>query len=230
MPASVPVPGLNDSQSPADIDSNSLNVTRVGGMVAFIAAILAGVSQLFPIQKSDPTALRIAIPAIEGIIVIGALLAAAIIISADIRGRALAAASALPLPTGTPGKPAAAASAAGPSATAAALVAAPPAAPAPSAASLLQSYKVAISAAANEFDAMDPNDFTVVQGLAKTLAAISAPPGKQVQHNRVETLAQNLEERVTAATNLPEDQRDAAFGALREPIAQLKMSLATLES
>jgi hypothetical protein len=227
VPASVPVPGLNDSQSPADIDSNSLNVTRVGGMVAFIAAILAGVSQLFPVSKSDPTALRIAIPAIEGTIVVGALLAAALIISADIRGRALAAASALPLPAG---KLAAAASAAGPGAAAPALVASPPVSPAPSAASLLQSYKVAISAAANEFDAMDPNDPTVVGGLAKTLATISAPPGKQVQHNQVETLAENLEERVTAATNLPADQRDAALGALREPIAQLKTSLATLGS
>jgi hypothetical protein len=230
--------GLNDSNSPADIDSNSLNVTRVGGTVAFIAAILAGVSQLFPVSTSDPTALRITIPAVEGAIVIGALLTAAIIISADIRGRAVAAASALPLPAGlplpaaTPGTAPAAASAAGRAGPVAAgpVAAAPVAAQVASAASSLQSYKTAISAAANEFDAMDFRDITVVQGLVMTLAALNAPPGKQVQQNQAQSLAKGLEDSVAAATNMPEVERNAAFGRLEDQLARLKALLAALGS
>jgi hypothetical protein len=75
------------------IVSTSLNVTRVGGMAAAIAGAGAAALALFNVDKlKDPAAIVVAAYASSGFIVGAALIAAALIISADTRSRGMTAA------------------------------------------------------------------------------------------------------------------------------------------
>jgi hypothetical protein len=89
----VAIPGLTPDGDPsADISSKALNVTRVGGLGSLIAAVAAASGKVFADAKStDPVALRVAIPAIRGAIIVAALISVSIMISADIKARGLAA-------------------------------------------------------------------------------------------------------------------------------------------
>jgi hypothetical protein len=79
------------------VSSNSLNMTRVGGVTSVIAGAGAAALVLFKVDRaSDPQAIVAAAYASTGIIVTAALLTVAIIISADIRARSKLAASAQP--------------------------------------------------------------------------------------------------------------------------------------
>ena len=71
------------------ISTNTLNVTRVGGLTSLIAAAGGAALLLFNVNKAkDPAAIVVAAYASTGVVVAAALLTAAIIITADIRARA----------------------------------------------------------------------------------------------------------------------------------------------
>lgn len=75
----------------APIKSPALNVPRVGGFATAIAAMGAAALSLFKVEKAtDPESVVAAAYAATGFIVGAALIAAAVIISADIRARAVA--------------------------------------------------------------------------------------------------------------------------------------------
>ena len=81
------VPGTNaDGVTP--VASNALNVTRVGGVAAFIAGAGGAALALFNVDKADGAAIVAAAYGAVGLIVAAALLTAALIIVADIRARA----------------------------------------------------------------------------------------------------------------------------------------------
>jgi hypothetical protein len=70
------------------IVSNSLNVTRVGGLAALVASVGAVALAIFNVnKKTDPANVVMAAYLGAGAIVVAALLTAAIIVSADIRAR-----------------------------------------------------------------------------------------------------------------------------------------------
>jgi hypothetical protein len=70
------------------VSTNSLNVTRVGGLAAFIAGVGAAALAVFEVDKAhDHASVVVAAYVSVGVIVAGALLAAAIIVAADIRAR-----------------------------------------------------------------------------------------------------------------------------------------------
>jgi hypothetical protein len=71
------------------ISTNTLNVTRVGGLTSLIAAAGGAALLLFNVNKTkDPAPIVVAAYASTGVVVAAALLTAAIIITADIRARA----------------------------------------------------------------------------------------------------------------------------------------------
>lgn len=81
-------PSPDDAAKTTGVSSNTLNVTRVGGLAALIAAVGAAALALFNVNKAvDKPAIIVAAYASVGVIVASALLTAAIIISADIRSR-----------------------------------------------------------------------------------------------------------------------------------------------
>jgi len=70
------------------ISTNTLNVTRVGGLTSLIAAAGGAALLLFNVNKAkDPAPIVVAAYASTGVIVAAALLTAAIIITVDIRAR-----------------------------------------------------------------------------------------------------------------------------------------------
>lgn len=82
----APAPGQTGEVEP--ISSNSLNVTRVGGIAGLITAAGAAAIGIFAVKATDPAAVRAAAYGAVGLIVAAALITAAIIIAADIRARA----------------------------------------------------------------------------------------------------------------------------------------------
>jgi len=70
------------------IMSNSLNVTRVGGLASLVTSVGAVALAIFNVnKKTDPANVVMAAYLAAGAIVVAALLTAAIIVSADIRAR-----------------------------------------------------------------------------------------------------------------------------------------------
>lgn len=101
---SAPTPTTQESSETAGISTNALNVTRVGGLAATVTAVGAAALAIFNIKQTSKPAIVVAAYASVGVIVAAALLTAAIIISADIRGRVAtqAAAPAGQAKTGSP--------------------------------------------------------------------------------------------------------------------------------
>jgi hypothetical protein len=82
------VPNTTEAAQVQPIVSNSLNVTRVGGLAALITSVGAVALAVFNVnKKSDPVPVVVAAYISVGVIVVAALLTAAIIISADVRAR-----------------------------------------------------------------------------------------------------------------------------------------------
>jgi hypothetical protein len=84
-------PEAKEQAGDLPVPTNSLNVTRVGGTGAVIAAAGAAALTLFNVDKAtDKVAVVVAAYASTGAIVAAALLTTAIIISADIKARSTA--------------------------------------------------------------------------------------------------------------------------------------------
>jgi hypothetical protein len=66
------------------IASGTLNVTVFGGLAAGIAAVAAAVAPIFPISAGEPVVLQAACAVGRASIIVAALIATAIMISADI--------------------------------------------------------------------------------------------------------------------------------------------------
>jgi hypothetical protein len=81
------VPDASEAAKIQPIVSNSLNVTRVGGLAALVTSVGAAALAIFNVKKTDPAMVVMAAYLGAGAIVVAALLAAAIIISADVRAR-----------------------------------------------------------------------------------------------------------------------------------------------
>src|SRR5579859_2062657 len=96
--ASTPAAPGSEAGGPA-VSTNSLNVTRVGGVGALISGAGGAALLLFKVNKSkDPHAIVVAAYISVGVIVAAALVTAAMIIVADVRARTRLAASASPAP------------------------------------------------------------------------------------------------------------------------------------
>jgi hypothetical protein len=99
---SAATPKADDAAQTAGVSSNALNVTRVGGLTAFIASAGAAAIAIFNVNKTtDKASIVVAAYVSVGVIVASGLLTAAIIISSDIRGR-VAAANPAPAPAPAP--------------------------------------------------------------------------------------------------------------------------------
>jgi hypothetical protein len=86
---SAATPTAGDAAQTAGVSSNALNVTRVGGLAAFIASVGAAAIAIFNVNKgTDRASIVVAAYISVGAIVAAGLLTAAIIISSDIRARA----------------------------------------------------------------------------------------------------------------------------------------------
>jgi len=86
--AAIAAGNAKDEASELPVSSNSLNVTRVGGTGAVIAAAGAAAITLFNVKKgTDPDSIIVAAYASTGLIIAAALVTTAIIISADIKTR-----------------------------------------------------------------------------------------------------------------------------------------------
>jgi hypothetical protein len=93
-------PDAGAAAATAGVSSNSLNVTRVGGLAALIASVGAAALAIFNVNSTTTRAsIVVAAYVSVGAIVAAALLTSAIIISADIRARVAA------NPTPTPSAP-----------------------------------------------------------------------------------------------------------------------------
>jgi len=84
---SAATPSADDAAQATGVNTNSLNVTRVGGLAATITAAGAAALAIFKVTSKTKVPIVVAAYASVGVIVAAALLTAAIIISADIRGR-----------------------------------------------------------------------------------------------------------------------------------------------
>jgi hypothetical protein len=81
-------PSPEQAAQSTGISTNALNVTRVGGVTAFIAAVGAAALAIFNVDKAvDKPSIVVAAYIGVGVIVASALLTVAIIINADIRSR-----------------------------------------------------------------------------------------------------------------------------------------------
>lgn len=99
---SAATPKADDAAATAGVSSNALNVTRVGGLAAFIASAGAAALAIFNVNSTTTRApIVVAAYLSVGAIVAAGLLTAAIIISADIRARV--AANPAPSPSGSTG-------------------------------------------------------------------------------------------------------------------------------
>jgi hypothetical protein len=103
------VPTAAEAAQVQPIVSNSLNVTRVGGLAALVSSVGAVALAIFNVnKKTDPAIVVMAAYLGAGAIVVAALLAAAVIISADVRARTAVAVAQSPTPqTPTASPPAA---------------------------------------------------------------------------------------------------------------------------
>jgi hypothetical protein len=96
----IPLPGLNptpaadDPQPPGYLAANAMNVTRVGGLGALIAAVATAAGLVFPTSATAPLVLQVTYAAAKGTIIATALIAVAVMIAADVRARATASAAA----------------------------------------------------------------------------------------------------------------------------------------
>lgn len=82
------VPTSAEAAQIQPVVSNSLNVTRVGGLAALVTSVGAAALAIFNVnKKTDPAMVVMAAYLGAGAIVVAALLAAAIIIAADVRAR-----------------------------------------------------------------------------------------------------------------------------------------------
>ena len=82
------VPTSAEAAQIQPVVSNSLNVTRVGGLAALVTSVGAAALAIFNVnKKTDPATVVMAAYLGAGAIVVAALLAAAIIIAADVRAR-----------------------------------------------------------------------------------------------------------------------------------------------
>jgi hypothetical protein len=233
--------GLNTPQDPGLIDSNALNVTRVGGFAAFISAILAGIAQFFPVSATDPVALRVAVPAIEGFIVAAALFTAAIIIAADLRARSTVHASPNPA-SATPPANAAPNGGGGGGAQAQPQTAPRPAttpsqagqdpgtaAPTP-VADPAQEYRTRMTELAAEFDSLvgdppssDPTVYTALQG---ALEQLTAPDGALIRHQRAQSVAAEVADEMTLIDGIQDDAAKAAhLGDAEQRVVDLRSQL-----
>jgi hypothetical protein len=98
---SAATPKADDAAQTAGVSTNTLNVTRVGGLAALIASVGAAALAIFNVNKAtDRASIVVAAYLSVGVIVASGLLTAAIIISSDIRARV--AANPSPSPAGTP--------------------------------------------------------------------------------------------------------------------------------
>lgn len=105
------VPTAAEAAQVQPIVSNSLNVTRVGGLAALVTSVGAVALAIFNVnKKTDPAIVVMAAYLGAGAIVVAALLTAAIIIAADVRSRTAVATahSQSPQPSTTEPPPAAA--------------------------------------------------------------------------------------------------------------------------
>jgi len=94
---SPPTPTAADASQTVGVSTNALNVTRVGGLAATVAAVGAAALAIFNVKQNAKPPIVAAAYASVGLIVAAALVTAAIIISADIRSR-VAVQSAPPAP------------------------------------------------------------------------------------------------------------------------------------
>lgn len=98
--ANTTAPTASESAAVQPVTSNSLNVTRVGGVTTLIAAAGGAALLIFNVNKAkDPASIVVAAYISTGIIVAAALVTVAIIIVADIRARASIAAAVSPVPS-----------------------------------------------------------------------------------------------------------------------------------
>ena len=82
------MPSASDVADVSPISSNSLNVTRVGGLTSLVAGVGGAALMLFKVNKTtDRPSIVVAAYVSVGLIVAAALLTVAIIIAADIRAR-----------------------------------------------------------------------------------------------------------------------------------------------
>ncbi len=101
---SAATPTVGDAAQTAGVSSNTLNVTRVGGLAAFIASAGAAAIAIFNVNKAtDKASIVVAAYISVGAIVAAGLFTAAIIISSDIRARS--AVNPIPSPSPSPSSP-----------------------------------------------------------------------------------------------------------------------------
>jgi hypothetical protein len=99
-------PDASEAAQVQPISSNSLNVTRVGGIASLIAAAGGASLLIFNVNKTtDRASVVVAAYASVGVIVAGALFTVAIIIAADIRARTATAVATAPAPATAPALP-----------------------------------------------------------------------------------------------------------------------------
>ena len=97
------VPDANNVAKVQPISSNTLNVTRVGGITTLIGAAGSAAMLIFNVNKaSDRAPIVVAAYLSIGAIVTAALLTVAIIIAADVRARTAVAVTAAPVPPSHP--------------------------------------------------------------------------------------------------------------------------------
>lgn len=97
--AKAAAPTASDTATVQPVTSNSLNVTRVGGVSTLIGAAGGAALLIYNVNKTkDRASIVVAAYAGIGVIVAAALLTVAIIIAADIRARASIAAAVSPVP------------------------------------------------------------------------------------------------------------------------------------
>lgn len=101
------VPDASDVAKVQPISSNTLNVTRVGGITTLIGAAGSAAMLIFNVNKAtDRAPIVVAAYLSVGAIVTAALLTVAIIIAADVRARTAVAVTAAPVPPSHPAHPA----------------------------------------------------------------------------------------------------------------------------
>lgn len=101
--AEAAAPTASDTATVQPVTSNSLNVTRVGGVSTLIGAAGGAALLIYNVNKTkDRASIVVAAYVGIGVIVAAALLTVAIIIAADIRARASIAAAVSPVPPAKP--------------------------------------------------------------------------------------------------------------------------------
>jgi hypothetical protein len=210
---------LNDDEAPKAIESNALNVTRIGGIASTITAVGAAATGIFTISETDKVAQKVAITAATGAIVAVALVAVAIIIAADLRARTEAECCKGGATTDT-------------SAAAATTDAAKAKAKA--------EYKAAITEAVSDVDRQVGNISEnanreslrsiafLYTGLARTIEKLSPPERWSVVHNSVVAQAESLaKDATTLADTADADQRASLIEVFRVRVDQLRTRVLT---